>query len=68
MTLSITTFSIMMLSIRGIFMTLSINDTQHNKTAVMLSVIMLNVILPSVEILKVVAPISKAIMTKKNVL
>jgi hypothetical protein len=42
-TLSITTFSIMTLNIKGLDMTLSISDTQHNNTAIMLSVIMQSV-------------------------
>ncbi len=37
-TLRITTLSIMTLSIKGSFVTLSIYDTQHNKTVLMLSV------------------------------
>ncbi len=48
-TISITTFSVTSLSIQGLYMTLSINDTQHNWTFsitmlyIVLSVIMLNV-------------------------
>ncbi len=63
-TLGITTFSIMTLSIQGLnvtlFITLSINDTQHKNTANMISVIMQSVafysILWSVVMLNVVAP------------
>jgi hypothetical protein len=46
MTLSITTFSIMILSIRGLFGTHSISDSQHkwHCSAIMLSVVMLSVL------------------------
>jgi hypothetical protein len=37
-TLSIMAFSIMTFSINGLYVTLSISDTQHNNTAIMLSV------------------------------
>ncbi len=44
MTRGIMTFSIMILSIKSIFETLSINDTQHLSTsAIMMNVIMLSV-------------------------
>jgi hypothetical protein len=42
-TLSITTFSIMTLTMKGLFVTASINVTQHNKTIFMASAIMLSV-------------------------
>ena len=43
----------MTLSIKGLFVTLSINDTQHNTLyAIMLSVVMLNAVM-----LNVVAPL-----------
>ncbi len=69
MTLSITTFSITRLSIKGSFTTLSIGDSQHNSInsvimlivtffIVMLSVIMLNKVILSVVMLSVVAPYS----------
>ncbi len=62
-TLGLTTFSIATLGIKGFYMTLSINDTQHNHAlhyaecradclvlfTVMLSVAMLNVIMLIVE-------------------
>jgi hypothetical protein len=42
--LSIMTFSIMTLTVKGLHMTLSINDTQHKRHSVMmLSAIMLSV-------------------------
>ncbi len=49
-TLSITTFIIMTFNITtliilGLFATLSINDTQQNNTAIMLSVVTLSVVL-----------------------
>jgi hypothetical protein len=40
--------SIMTLNIKGINMTVSIKNTQHNNIAIMLSVLMLNVIMLSV--------------------
>jgi hypothetical protein len=44
-TLTITTFSLMALSTMGLFAVLSVNDTHNNSiSAIMLSVIMLNVI------------------------
>jgi len=51
MTLSITTLTIQELSV-----ILSISDTQHKSTAIMLSAIMLNVYMPNV-----VAPSKKAL-------
>jgi hypothetical protein len=57
-TSSITTLSIKILSIMGLFATISTNDIQHNDTEcrhyfnVMLSVIMLNVIMLSVMVPK----------------
>ncbi len=45
MKLNITTFSIMTLNINGLFVTLSINDIQHNKSAIVLSVFMLSVMI-----------------------
>jgi len=45
MTLSIMTLSIMTIAIKGLFVTLGINDTQHNKTVIMRSAIMLSVTL-----------------------
>jgi hypothetical protein len=70
-TLSIMTIGITTLSIKGLFMTLSINDTRRNHAlhyaeyryaechilfTVMLSVLMLNVIMMSIIMLSVVAP------------
>ncbi len=45
------TLSITTLSTLSSFVTLSINDTQHNNTSIMLSVVMLSVVM-----LNVVAP------------
>ncbi len=42
-TFIMTTLSIMTLGIKGLFVTLSINDIQHNKSVIMLSVFMLSV-------------------------
>jgi hypothetical protein len=48
-TLYLTTFSIMRLSIKGLFVTLNISDTQHKwDSALICSAIMLNVIMLSV--------------------
>ncbi len=44
-TFSIMTLSIMTLSIKGSFVTFSIKDTQHDKSAIMLSVFMLSVMI-----------------------
>jgi uncharacterized membrane protein YjgN (DUF898 family) len=41
-----TTLAITTLSIMGLFATLSLNDTQHNNTAIMLSVVMLSAVVP----------------------
>jgi hypothetical protein len=71
-TLSITTFSIPTLRTKGLFVPLSINAIQHDKSAillsvfffmlyfftVMLNVIMLGVIVLSVVMLNVVAPLT----------
>jgi hypothetical protein len=43
-TLSITTFSITALNIMRLFVTLSIKDTQHNKSAIMLSVVIFSLL------------------------
>ncbi len=40
-TLSMMTFSIMALSIMGLFTTLGINDIEHNNTAIMMSAVKL---------------------------
>ncbi len=59
MTLSIATFSIMTLNIMGLFVTLSINDTQHINSLYSVSVsviVMLSVIMLNVVMLSVVAP------------
>jgi hypothetical protein len=45
---------------RALYVTLRINDTQHNNTIIMLSVIMLSVIMLSVVMLSVVVPWSFA--------
>ncbi len=42
-TVSITVVSITAISIKGLFATFSINETQHNTTAIMLNVVMLSV-------------------------
>ncbi len=42
-TFIMTTLSIMTLGIKGSFVTLSINDIQHNKSVILLSVFMLSV-------------------------
>jgi hypothetical protein len=60
MTLSIMTFGVMKLSTKGLFVALSICDTQHNNAncsilfIVMLSVVMLSVVMLSVVMLRVV--------------
>jgi len=70
-TLGITTFSIMTLSMRGFYVTLSISDTQHKRHSAwqhyhyaqhryarchVWFIIMLNVVILSVTMLSVVAP------------
>ncbi len=60
-TFSITTFSTMTLSIKGLFVIFSKKDTQHNKRSIissvfMLSVVALSVIRLIVVMLNVVAP------------
>jgi hypothetical protein len=40
---SIMTFILMTLSIKGLFTTHSINETEHNNTVIMLSVVLLSV-------------------------
>jgi hypothetical protein len=59
MPFSRTTFSLMTYSIKGLYVTLNISDTQHkphpeNNTAIMLNVIMLSVIMLSVITLSVI--------------
>jgi hypothetical protein len=47
-TVSITIFSITTFSVKVLYVTLCKNDNQHKNTAIMLSVVMLNVIMLSV--------------------
>ncbi len=47
-------FSITTLSKKGLFVTLSINDFQHNRSAIMLNVIMPSIVMLSVIVLNVV--------------
>jgi hypothetical protein len=63
MTLSITTFRITTHSINDIFLTLITNDTQQNKTIIMLSAIMLSAIMMSVIMLSVIV-LSVAVILK----
>ncbi len=55
-TLGLTTFNITTLSIKGLFVTLSSQDTRHNKIVIILSVIMLSVVMLNVVMLSVVLP------------
>jgi hypothetical protein len=61
-TFSIMTFSIMTLRIKGLYVTLSISDSEHRRhseqcSAIMLNCVMLNVVMLSAVMLSVMAPI-----------